>query len=244
VNEITTGDLEAWRAALIPKTEDREKRRRAQATANRYFNVLKAILNSAFRKDPERVPLDTAWRRIHSFPKADKPRTRTLTADEAKRLLGEMQPSFRDLVRGALNTGLRFSELGRLQAGDVGETFVHVRDSKGGRSRTVPLSRDGARFFTRLAAGKAPDALIFTPISSKHVSRLMRKACTAAVIDPPAVFHDLRRSYGSLLLNAGAAADHIQELLGHADLRMTRRAYAHMADETLVKAVRKLPRFG
>ena len=72
----------------------------------------------------------------------------------------------------------------------------------------------------------------------------MRKACTEAQISPPAVFHDLRRSYGSLLLNAGAAADHIQELLGHADLRMTRRTYAHIAGATLTKAVKKLPRFG
>jgi hypothetical protein len=53
------------------------KRRRAQATANRYLNVLKAILNSAFRKDPARVPSDAAWRRVRAFPKADQPRTRT-----------------------------------------------------------------------------------------------------------------------------------------------------------------------
>jgi integrase len=72
----------------------------------------------------------------------------------------------------------------------------------------------------------------------------MRAACAAAKIEPPAVFHDLRRSYGSLLLNSGASADAIQELLGHADLRMTRRAYAHIADKTLQKAVKKLPSFG
>jgi integrase len=40
------------------------------------------------------------------------------------------------------------------------------------------------------------------------------------------------------------AADAIQELLGHADLRMTRRAYAHIADRALQKAVNKLPSFG
>jgi integrase len=244
VSEITTGDLESWRAALVPKTDDREKRRRAQASANRYLNVLKAILNSAFRKDPAKVPSDAAWRRVRAFPKADKPRTRTLTTVEAKRLLGDLKPPLRDLARGALLTGLRFGELAALQAGDIGKRQVRVRHSKSGKPRTVPLNAEGAKFFTPLAADKAPDALIFTPISRAHVGRQMRAACKEAQIDPPAVFHDLRRSYGSLLLNAGAAADHIQELLGHADLRMTRRAYAHMADKTLEKAVKKLPSFG
>ena len=51
--------------------------------------------------------------------------------------------------------------------------------------------------------------------------------------------HDLRRSYGSLMLNSGAALEVVQETLGHADTRMTRRAYAHLMQETLAAAVQK-----
>lgn len=58
VSELTTGDVEMWLSELVPATDDFEERRRAQATTNRYFNVLRAILNSAFRKDPARVPTD------------------------------------------------------------------------------------------------------------------------------------------------------------------------------------------
>ena len=72
-----------------------------------------------------------------------------------------------------------------------------------------------------------------------------RSWCPAAKIAPPAVFHDLRRSYGSLLLNAGADAEVIQELLGHADLRMTRRSYAHLLNATVARTVKKkLQSFG
>jgi integrase len=244
VSELTTGDLERWLAAQVPQTDDKDERRAAQATANRRWNVLRAILNSAYRRDPARVPSDGAWRRLRAFQNADRPRTRTLSAAEAKRLLEALDGSMRDLARGALLTGLRYGELQALQAAEVGKGFVRVHQSKSGKPRTVPLNKAGATFFSEVAAEKAPDAAVFETISRINVSRQMRAACVKAKIDPPAVFHDLRRSYGSLLLNSGAPADAIQELLGHADLRMTRRAYTHIADKTLQKAVKKLPSFG
>jgi integrase len=124
-------------------------------------------------------------------------------------------------------TGLRFGELAALQTGDMSKSDIRVRHSKSGKSRTVPLTGEGAKFFAKMIEGKAPHTLVFAPITRTHVARLMHKACTEADLSPPAVFHDLRRSYGGLLLNAGAEAEHIQELLGHAYLRMRRRAYAH-----------------
>ena len=78
-----------------------------------------------------------------------------------------------------------------------------------------------------------------------HASRYIARAGKAAKISPPAIFHDPRRSYGSLLLNRGAGAEVIQELLGHADLRMSRRVYAHLMQRTIAKVVKKkLPSFG
>ena len=107
---------------------------------------------------------------------------------------------------------------------------MHVRHSKAGRGRTVPLSADGAEFFEQLTAGTPGDAPVFVRDTK---------------IAPRAVFHDLRCSYGSLLLNAGANAEVIQELLGHADMRMTRRVYAHLLNVTIANTVKsKLPSFG
>lgn len=122
--------------------------------------------------------------------------------------------------------------------------------SKGGKARSVPLSTEGVEFFNSVTAGKSGNANVFLRDSGEewkriHVSRWMRRACKTAKIAPPAVFHGLRRSYGSLLLNRGADAGVIRELLGHADLRMTRRAYAHLLNATIAKTVKKkLPSFG
>jgi integrase len=127
---------------------------------------------------------------------------------------------------------------------EYGDGQIHVRHSKGGKERTVPLSPEGIEFFDQITAGKAGDVIVFQqdsggPWQRIHSSRYMARACQAAKISPPVIFHDLRRSYGSLLLNRGAGAEVIQELLGHADLRMTRRVYAHLMQRTIAKVVKK-----
>jgi len=141
VSEIPTGDLERWLSSQVQQTDDREKRRASQATANRRWTVLRAILNSAYRKDPARVPSDGVWRRVRPFAKTDRPRTRTLSTGECERLLSKLEGPLRAMAQGALYTGLRLGEIEALQAGDVGPDFVRVRNSKSGKPRTVPLNR-------------------------------------------------------------------------------------------------------
>ena len=248
IADLTTSELEEWRNGLVSATDDREKQRRAQASANRIWTVLRAALNRAYRNG--RVPSDEAWRRVQPFRNVDRPGTRFLSVAEANRALNTMDLSFRKLARGALYTGLRLGELFRLRASDVVDGQVYVRISKGGRGRTVPLSPDGLTFFEEVCVGLEGDQLIFVrsdgrPWTGIVVSRRMRRASKVAKLKPAATFRDLRRSYGSLLINRGAEAEVVQELLGHADMRMTRRVYAHLLNRTIARAVRrKLPSFG
>ena len=48
--------------------------------------------------------------------------------------------------------------------------------------------------------------------------------------------HDLRHSFASFLVNGGVSLYVVQTLLGHAHVGTTQR-YAHLSDETLLKAV-------
>jgi integrase len=250
VAQLTPDELSKWRNGLVGNADDREKQRRSQATADRVRRTLFAALNLAHRNHQEKVPSAQAWRSVPTFRNVDRPRTRFLSVAEATRLLNAAPPDFRRLARGALNTGLRLGELLALRAADVGDGKVYVRHSKGGKARTVPLSGEGIHFFDQVTAGMEGDALVFAhddgvPWQRMQVTRAMKRACKVGKVKPPATFHDLRRSYGSLLLNAGAEPEVIQELLGHADLRMTRRAYAHLLGSTIAKTVKKkLPSFG
>lgn len=273
VARLTTSEIEAWRDDIansnrrvrtkkpkngvqaiirrVPPPEHvdpREAKRRRQATANRLLNVLKAALNRVWRQG--RVLNDAEWRRVKPFENVDQPRLRFLSKEECRRLLNASPPAFRQLAYGTLYTGLRVGELCTLRAEDIGESALRVWQSKSGKPRTVPLSSEGERFFDELRAGRQPDAHLFLrrdgePWHRTAVSRAMREVSKAARLDPPAKFHDLRRTYASLLINAGASAETIQKLLGHSDTRMTLRVYAHLLDTTLAKEVEaKLPSFG
>jgi integrase len=248
IASLTANDLRSWRNSLVPTNRDPEERRRAQATANRVWTILRAALNHAFEN--ENIASDLAWRRIKPFRNADRPQTRFLKTDECRRLINAAAPDFRQLVRGCLLTGLRLGELLALLKHAFEDGHITVTHSKTALSRRVPLNAEGTEFFRSVTAGKSRSDPIFvthdgTPWTKIRVSRAMRKACCDAKITPPLEFRQLRTTYGSLLLNADAPLSTISELLGHKDTRMTRRHYAHLLSEKLKETVdTKLPSFG
>jgi integrase len=254
VAELTTHDIEKWlldqvsthgeRGQLTEGADAKDLLRRARYTANRRFNLLRAILNSAYRKD--RVKSADAWRKVQPFQKVDRPRTVFVDIEPARKLLANTTDPLLGVAAGALYTGLRLGELNSLRTDDidVAGARVRVRHSKSGEERWVPLSKEGCAFFERRISGKQPEHLVFVPMSRIDVSRGMRAACKAADVVPRVTHRDLRRSYGSLMINAGAAIEVIQAVLGHADPRMTRRTYSHLLQQTVAKSVQKhLPSF-
>jgi integrase len=231
-----------YRAA--PKTDEEKRARRA--SANRILNVLKAILNKAFHDNLIRD--DTEWRTVKSFRNVDEPEIRYLEDAEAIRLINACPADLRTLVRAALLTGARFGELIAMSVRDVKirEEKVYIARSKGGRPRLVPLNEEGLALFKSLRTGKTGDALVFEQKDGRawgknHHVRALRAACDVAKIRPAISFHDLRHTYASMLINAGVGLPEISKLLGHADMRITLKHYAKLADKTLAAAVTKLP---
>ena len=50
-------------------------------------------------------------------------------------------------------------------------------------------------------------------------------------------FHDLRHTYASLLIQAGASLSTVQELLGHSSIAITKDLYGHLERDHLNRAV-------
>jgi integrase len=272
VAELTSADFEAWLAwALkrrrkpkkmrtdetspgqkpIPSPEETtERQRRRKATLNRVINAFKACLNRAHAAG--KVPSRDAWARLKKFRAADSARLRWLTVEEATRLQNACAPEFRALVRAALLSGCRMGELFAVRGGDFDQqsNTLLIPDSKSGKSRRVPLTKEGVALFEEITAGKAEDASPFaradgSPWYRIAVLRAMRAACVAGKITPPATFHTLRHTYASHLVQKKVPLLFVAAALGHADTRMVEKHYVHLAPSQVAALIRKnLPRFG
>lgn len=227
-------------------TDDEKRARRA--TANRVFNILKAILNRAF--DEDLVADNTAWRRVKPFPKVDEARVRFLTDAEGVRLVNACQSDLRQLVNAALLTGARYGELVAMRVNDVNikDAQVYIAQSKSGKPRYIPLNAEGVALFRKLTIGGKGTDLVFTRKNGaawgkNHHVRALAEACKVAKITPAISFHELRHTYASHLAKAKVDLLTISKLLGHADTRITSKHYAHLTDKTLAAAVEHLPSF-
>jgi integrase len=217
--------------------------RKRRATANRVFTVLKAALNHAWKSG--HVASDDAWRRVKPFRGVESVRARYLSEAECVRLVNACEPAFRNLVRAALLTGCRYSELTSMQVADFNADsgMATVRVSKTGKPRHVVLTSEGQRLFANLTAGKIGTDPVFMRAdgglwSKSHQLRRMREVSERAKIKPVISFHVLRHTHGSTLAMRGVPMGVIAEQLGHADTRMTEKHYAHLAPSYVADTIR------
>jgi integrase len=226
-----------------PTANTADARRSRRSSANRILTILKAALNVAYRN--EKIADDNAWRRVRPFAKADAPRLRSLGDDESRRLVSACNANFRPMVMAALLTGARYSELATLEVRDFDaqSQSLWLRDTKSGTPRPVYLEGEGFRLVSEAIVGKSRTEMIFPRPDGKrwgaaHQMRPMQAACRAAGLEPVG-FHDLRRTYGARLARKGVPMAVIAEALGHADERITRKHYAHLAPSYVAQTIRE-----
>jgi integrase len=157
---------------------------------------------------------------------------RYLTVAEAQRLINASDLEFRPLVRAALETGCRYSELTRLEVHDFNPdtNTVAIRKSKSGKPRHVILTPEGADFFQQQYAGRRGSEIMFrhddgTRWNKSEQSRPMKEACEHAKIAPGVSFHILRHTWASLAVMAGVPLLVVAKNLGHTDTRMVEKHY-------------------
>ncbi|TXR51553.1 tyrosine-type recombinase/integrase [Quadrisphaera setariae] len=128
--------------------------------------------------------------------------------------------------------GLRVSEVAGARAEHLGTERGHqvlVITRKGGRTARVPLAPRTATAVDAYLAGRTHGPLLVTRTGAgmdRHaIWRLLRRLARDAVPDKAASIHphDLRHTFVTLSLDAGASLRDVQDAAGHADPRTTRR---------------------
>jgi integrase len=91
---------------------DPETIRKRRDTANRIFNDLSALLTMAYENG--KVHSKAAWETVQKFEKVGRAKNEYLSIEEFKAFAATCPEDFADLVRGAVITGCRYMELGRM----------------------------------------------------------------------------------------------------------------------------------
>jgi integrase len=205
----------------------------APATINRYAASLAAVVTWAIRRRIAPRGYVHPCRSVEKRPE-NNARLRFLSEDERARLLAACRaskwPRLYALVLMALTTGARKSELTGLHWGDVDleQGVAHVGHTKNGDPRVLPLVPAVVDELRRIAGGRT--LLLFPsrlrPDKPYNFEECWRVALRAAHIRG-FTFHSLRHSCASMLAANGATLIEIADVLGHRDLKMTRR-YSHL----------------
>lgn len=249
--------VDAWQRVLERTPLPRTGKPPAPATVARRLATVSAFYRLAVRREVlTRNPVEYVDR-----PELDPDHSETsgLTEDEARRVIAEAfglvtRASGRDVRRAAdrdsvivavmLTTGLRVSELCGIQVEDLGYDRGHrvVRVTrKGGKRQALPLGPAAKLVDQRVKMLNLTAGPLFATRSGRNVRRewvryaLQRIAEAAAIPDPSRVTpHSLRHTYATLALDRGATLDRLQDALGHADPRTTRRydRNRHRIDES------------
>ena len=114
---------------------------------------------------------------------------------------------------------------------------VSAENSKSGKSRVVPLSDAALDVLDQIGTEGRHDFVFTNPDTEKpytHIRHTWDRIREKAGM-PWLRLHDLRHSYASMLVNAGRSLYEVQQVLGHADSRVTQR-YAHLSSKTLQDA--------
>lgn len=240
LSTITARDLSTFHAKVKEAT--------SATTANHHLTLVNRMLSLAVK-----------WGLLEKNPAAglDKfkeppHRERYLTKEELPRFLKALDDQEDRLsvaaIRLLLFTGCRKSEILSLQWSQVklSEGRIFLSKTKNGRARSVLLNAKAREVLEGMLAGKGEDArtreseFVFPSRAGTkrgHINDLRKPfnaVCEVAGVEGLRI-HDLRHSFATIAIMAGASLYDVQKLLGHSDIAMTQR-YAHMVDESLQRA--------
>ena len=183
-------------------------------------------------------------------PQQDSRRMRFLTPDEAILLLHALRERSKDTHDSAvlsLFAGLRAGEIHSLIWADVNfeAGTLYIRDPKNKHSRHAYITSEIAKVLESRNVERNRSDLIFPArtgtqrlaVSDTFENVVKELGLNGGITDArqKVVFHTLRHTFASWLVQCGTPLYTVAELMGHSSLEMTKR-YAHLAPDTMRKA--------
>jgi integrase len=231
LGEIETHEIQVYLNELARKL--------TKATANRHHSLIARMYKLA-----------VIWKMLERSPcfglvkfREDKRAERFLSPVEIGRFVAALEQDDNPVIAAALKllllTGLRRNEVikARWDQVDLDARLLYLPKTKAGKPRYAVLNSVACELVKNLPSRGASPWLFPARSGDKPIenpkSTLLR-VLERAGIDPMRT-HDLRHSFASTAINAGATLAEVQGLLGHSSIAMTER-YAHLAQDNVRRA--------
>jgi integrase/recombinase XerD len=180
------------------------------------------------------------------YLKEDQHVLRTFTLPDIKKLLSHRpkpknfyQRRLHLLILVLLDTGCRIDEVLTLRAADCDlDNLLFTVTGKGRKQRKIPFSFELRRHLSRFLVDRHPEQLVFATrhgrkLGRRNVLRDVKLLCRRLGFTPPErTLHAFRHTFAIHYLRKGGSVFHLQKVLGHSTLEMTRR-YANLLTEDL-----------
>ena len=230
------GEAELGNVTTSSILEYREKRLKAgisELTTNRERALLSVMFNFAIEKG---LMSENPASKVRKFSEKDTARDRVLSTDEEKRLFAELPSDLQPIILAALHTGLRYRELLNLRRNDLDfeRRTLKVEHTKSGKARFIPINAVLLGVLEKLKADHREGKLVFS-LEPRTVRTGFENARKKAKVEG-FTFHDLRRTFGTRLLERGVNIVTISRLYGHSNVLVTQN-YLHPRDELSREAV-------
>jgi integrase len=150
----------------------------------------------------------------------------------------------------SLHCGLRAGETFSLQWADVDleKGILTLRDTKSGRTRHSVMTGTAKDMLMGRGPGRK-DTLVFPTTKVTRIERISKTfnrvveelGLNEGITDTryKVVWHSLRHTYASWLVQSGVSLYTVQKMLGHSRINMTER-YSHLHQENMQDAVNVL----
>jgi integrase len=245
LNSVTTADLENLVVAPMMKAG------KSPRTIKYATDTFCVVWNTA--KGMSLVSGDNPATTVKR-PRQDNKRVRFLSRSEAAELLAvlkERSMDVHDLALLSLFSGLRRGECLDLTWAevDLDNGLIFVKDTKTGLNRHAYIIAEIQDMLNRRQAGQRKTARVFPKISQGVIWSVFTQAVQDLGLNDgitdrrqKLVFHSLRHTFASWLVQMGKPLYTVSKLMGHSDVKMTMR-YAHLAPDTQRAAAKDLENF-
>jgi len=212
------------------------------ASVNKELTALRHLFNKAIQWG---YLAENPLRHVKKL-KVSQRKFRFLSLEEIDLVLKNSPDYLRPIIITAIHTGLRKSELFRLEWSDVDLTNRRIsvtakedEHTKNYKNRDIPMSIQLVECLSNL---ERKSSWVFSKKDGSRYSGWIRKSLESIAIKTGIqrfTMHDLRHTFASQLVMEGIDLPTVQRLMGHANISTT-MIYAHLAPDHLKGAINRL----